>query len=219
MRGDGPVTNEELAILIQNGDEEYLPVLWEQVRRLIRMRAEQYYRKFRMNGGCNYAVDAEDLAQNGYYAVLNAVKYYSSDTGYTFTTYLDKPLRNAFGEALAIRSSKRDPSLTACSLDAGCGEDEVPLINLIDSHDCGLQQAERRVYNQELHRVLSEILQQLPVREREVLTFHFFFGLSYKEQAANKGIRSQSVSLREKFALERIRRNPEYMKRLSEFYI
>lgn len=217
-RGDELVTNEELATLIQNGDDGYLPTLWEQVRKLIRMKAEQYHRYFVLNGGGNYAVDVDDLTQCGYYAVLKAVKYYSTAAEYKFTTYLDSTLKNAFREAMGIRTSKRDPCTTATSLDVCCGEDDdTPLLDLIDSQDSSMIQVEESVYNQELHRELSEILQRLPEAEREALTLRFFFGISYTEQAENKGLSHQSISQYAAAALDRIRRNPAYMRSLSEF--
>ena len=212
------MTNEELATLIQNGDDGYLPTLWEQVRKLIRMKAEQYHRYFVLNGGGNYAVDVDDLTQCGYYAVLKAVKYYSPAAGYKFTTYLDSTLKNAFREAMGIRTSKRDPSVTATSLDMCCGEDDdTPLLDLIDSHDSSMIQVEESVYNRDLRRELSEILQRLPDEERSALTLRFFFGISYAEQAESKGVCRQNIAQYGDMALERIRRNPKYMRTLWEF--
>ena len=212
------MTNEELATLIQNGDDGDLPLLWEQVRKLIRIKAEQYHRYFAMSGGGNYAVDLDDLIQSGYFAVLEAVKYYSSEAGYKFTSYLDKTLKNAFRSTLGIRSSKRDPCATATSLDLPVGEDEdTSLLDLIDSHDSSLIQVEESVYNRDLRRELSEILQRLPDEERSALTLRFFFGISYAEQAESKGVCRQNIAQYGDMALERIRRNPKYMRTLWEF--
>lgn len=212
------MTNEELATLIQNGDDGYLPTLWEQVRKLIRMKAEQYHRYLVLSGGGNYAVDVDDLTQCGYYAVLDAVKYYSPSAGYKFTTYLDKTLKKAFREAMGIRTSKQDPCMGAASLDNSCREDdETPLIDLIDSHDSSLIQVEESVYNQELRRELTAALQKLPEAEREVLTLRFFFEISYREQAENKMVTVQNIAQQGEAGLERIRRNPKQMRALSEF--
>ena len=214
------MTNEELATLIQNGDDGYLPTLWEQVRKLIRMKAEQYHRDFLQKGGGNYAVDVDDLTQCGYYAVLDAVKYYSPSAGYKFTTYLDKTLKKAFREAMGILTSKRDPCMGAASLDERYGEEEedgTPLIDLIDSHDSSMIQVEESVYNQELRRELTAALQKLPEAEREVLTLRFFFGISYREQAENKMVTVQNIAQQGEAGLERIRRNPKQMRALSEF--
>lgn len=217
-QGDELVTNEELATLIKNGDDGYLPALWEQLRKLIRIKAEQYHRQFLLNGGGCYCVDVDDLTQCGYYAVLEAVKYYSSSAGYKFTTYLNRTLKRAFQDAFGIRTSKRDPALAATSLDVCVGgEDDTPLIELIDSHDSSMIQVEESVYNQELHRKLTEVLQRLPKAEREVLTLRYFFGISYMEQAENKGVTRQSITQNGEMGLERIRRNPEWLRSLSEF--
>lgn len=212
------MTNEELATLIQNGDDGYLPTLWEQVRKLIRMKAEQYHRDFLQKGGGNYAVDVDDLTQCGYYAVQDAVKYYSPAAGYKFTTYLDKTLKKAFREAMGIRTSKLDLCMGAASLDESCGEDdETPLIALIDSHDSSMIQVEESVYNQELRRELTAALQKLSEAEREVLILRFFFGISYREQAENKMVTVQNIAQQGEAGLERIRRNPKQMRALSEF--
>lgn len=212
------MTNEELTALIQNGDDGYLPELWEQVRKLIRLKAEQYHGYFSLNGGGNYAVDVDDLTQCGYYAVLDAVKYYSPSAGYKFTTYLNTTLKKAFREAMGIRTSKRDPSNTADSLDRCCSEeDETPLIDLIDSHDSSIVQVEESVYNQELRQELTKVLQALPEVERGVLTLRFFFGISYIEQARNKGVSYQSIEQYGAAALDRIRRNTKQMRALAEF--
>lgn len=212
------MTNEELAELIQNGDDGYLPELWGQVRKLIRMKAEQYHRHFSMNGGGNYSVDVDDLTQCGYYAVLDAVKYYSPGTGYKFTTYLQKTLKNAFREALGMRSSKRDPCFAAASLDVPFGEDDdTPLLDMIDSHDSSLLNVEESVYNQELRREINAALQTLTEAEREVITLHFFFGVTFQEQADRKGVSRAAVANYEYSALERIRRNPSRMRSLAEF--
>lgn len=163
-------------------------------------------------------MDVDDLTQCGYYAVLEAVKYYSPCSGYKFTTYLCKTLKNAFQEALGIRTSKRDPCASATSLDIGCGEDDdTPLLDLIDGHDSSVLQMEESVYNQELRRELTAALQKLPEVEREVVTLRFFFGVSYHEQAENKGVTTQNIAQRGEAALERIRRNPKQMRALAEF--
>lgn len=203
------MTNEELATLIQNGDDGYLPDLWEQVRKLIRMKAKQYLRHFVLCGGGTF-VDEDDLTQCGYYAVLAAVKYYSPSAGYKFTTYLSKTLQNAFREALGIRTSKRDPCRDAIPLD-------TPSLNWLDSHDSSLIQVDESVYNQDLRRELDKILLQLPDSYREILTLHFFFGISYLEQAETKGVTLQDIANQADAAIERIRGNPKYMSALSEF--
>lgn len=182
------------------------------------MRAEQYHRHFVLNGGGNYSVDVDDLTQCGYYAVLAAVKYYSPCAGYKFTTYLNKTLTKSFREALGIRTSKRDPRLSATSLDISCGEDDdTPLLNLIDGHDSSVIQVDESVYNQELRRELDKILLQLPDSYREILTLRYFFRISYREQAETKGVTLQAIANQADAAIERIRQNPKHMLALSEF--
>lgn len=211
------MSNEELAVLIQNGDDGYLPTLWEQVRKIVCIQAERYHNRFVINGGGNPAVDVDDLIQCGYFAVLEAAKYYSPCKGFKFTTFLSKTLVNAFREALGIRTSRRDPCVSAFSLDVPYQDDEVPLVDLIGSPDLYMVLIEESVYNHELRHALDSVLLQLPEIEREALILRFFFGITYEEQARRKGVSHQSISQHGADGLDRIRRNQQQMRILAAF--
>lgn len=116
------MTNEELAVKIQQGAVELLPELWSQVERFVRMKAQRRARAIDGFGG----VEAEDLLQSGYFALLRAVTDFNPASGYTFLTYLDRPLRTAFASAAGYRTErqKRDPLQRFVSLDTPVGEDE-----------------------------------------------------------------------------------------------
>lgn len=122
------MTNEELAVLIQGGEEERTAELWKQVERFVRQRARSYATNL-----IERAADADDLTQAGYFAMLEAVKYYSPNKGGKFLTVLKNPLKKAFYEVAGVRSSKRDAAIYAISLDAPATNDEdaTPLSDLV----------------------------------------------------------------------------------------
>lgn len=114
------MTNEELAVMVQSGDRDALLVLWEQVRRLV----WKYANRWAVYGG--NGVEAEDLLQAGFIAVLRAVETFDSSSGAKFTTYLYPVLKTEFVAATGQRTRKQqmDPLQSAASLDTPLLDDE-----------------------------------------------------------------------------------------------
>lgn len=83
------------------------------------MKAREWNRAF---NGNNY--DFEDLVQSGYFAMLEAVRYYKTDSGYKFLTYLSQTLKKEFAQVSGVRTSKRDVLLNSFSLDDPIGEED-----------------------------------------------------------------------------------------------
>lgn len=159
--------NEELCLLIKQGDTGYLPELWEQTRKFIAMQAKRFYFKGETHNG----VEIEDLVQSGYFAVLQAVEHFEPERGFTFINFLAKTLNNAFCEVIGIRSSKRDMLNYAASLDEPYGGDENrTLLHFIGDLTPGSGDVEaaviESVYLQELHCALDNALAILPDKKR-----------------------------------------------------
>lgn len=99
------------------------------------------------------------LPEAGYFAVIDAVKYFDTSAGFKFTTYLDKTLKNSFRETAGIRTSKRDPLDSSLYLDTPCGEDEdCSILDLIGSPDSDMLQISENVFNRELRAALEDAL-------------------------------------------------------------
>ena len=76
------MTNEELAIKIQEGAAELMPTLWEQVSRWVCKLANKWTCAFAERGG----VEVDDLINSGYLALAEAVKTFQVAKGAAFTT-------------------------------------------------------------------------------------------------------------------------------------
>ena len=120
------MTNEELVALIQSGERDKLPELWEQVERFV---AQQARRRHLLSGGAG-GVEAENLYQSGYIALVAAVDSYDPAAGRAFIGWLALALKTAFAEAGGCRSIKqaRDPLRHAGSLDVPVSEDDNTMI-------------------------------------------------------------------------------------------
>ena len=117
------MSNEELTISIQSGDDTLFPQLWEQTRRFIYQAANRYY--IRYEGRCiACGLTIEDLQQEAYFALMDAVRAWTPESGYKLLTYLNYPLKNCFNGLCGLRVRKRDALDRCSSLDAPVGDDD-----------------------------------------------------------------------------------------------
>lgn len=116
------MTNEELVMRIQDGKSDLYSLLWSQVHDFI---ASMAIRRLRRTAKPS-EVDVDDLVQSGYLALVEAVKDYDAESGFTFITYLGNHLKTAFNEACGVRTVReaRDPIHRAVSLDVPIDADE-----------------------------------------------------------------------------------------------
>ena len=159
------MSNEELAVLIQSGQRELLPELWQQVERFARWRADKLAGK--LNGRCG--IMAEDLYQCGYLALVSAVHSFCIEKEGSFLGWLDFYLKKeyaALGGWLTERQ-KNDPLNNAVSLDVSVdaeNEDSSTLGEL--QSDPVAEEAfldiEEQDRIQRLHSVIETLLQEMP---------------------------------------------------------
>jgi DNA-directed RNA polymerase specialized sigma24 family protein len=130
-RGESSMTNEDMALYIKWGDDSLIPALWVQIRPFIHQRAKQRL----METPAHMREFEEDLVQEGYFAMMEAIEAFDPLTGYKFLTYMRYPLMSCFNTFLNTRTAKgkKDPNRYAISLDAPIegGEDYSTLGDLI----------------------------------------------------------------------------------------
>lgn len=110
------MTNEELVLAIQQGKQDAIEELWLQVEEFIRNKADDYLKN------CPEECRSleEDMIQQAYFELFNAVNRFDATRGYKFTTYLDKCLQSPFREVLFSGRGSRlenDPLNNCDSLD------------------------------------------------------------------------------------------------------
>ncbi|MEA4933732.1 MAG: sigma-70 family RNA polymerase sigma factor [Lawsonibacter sp.] len=175
------MTNEELATAIQGGERERLPELWEQVERFVSMQAGKVSRA---TGG---RIDAEDLSQSGFLALVAAAESYDAGAGMSFVGWLAYHLKTAFAEAGGYRTKRQmqDPIHSATSLDVPISEDEggatLGDVQPDPKAEQAFADAEEAIFNQQLHDVLERALHTLPEDQAEVIRGRYYQGRSLKE--------------------------------------
>ncbi len=171
------MTNEELAIQIQQGEKQYTAVLWEKVNKLM----YKILYKYSFNRDFPTYIDNEDLQQELYFAFLTAVKSYKADKGYKFNSYLDFSVRNILNRDVASKSQRtiKESSYNQCVGD----EDDTELIELVE--DTASQDFVYDVELIELQREVRNAVERLPGKECKVMQEYYFNKRTYKEIANN----------------------------------
>lgn len=205
------MTNEELALRAQAGDLDARNQLWETVRRLCYKLAHRFFPL------CQRAcIERADLKQELFFGFLAALDAFDPDKGYLFNSYLEYAVRKACANALGIRNGKRlDPP---ASLQTPVGEDCDELQDLIPDTTSGqpFEDAENRVFNEQLHAALDTCLDALDDRRRETIRSRFYDGLTLDEVSKQLECSPQRVRQLENDGLRELRK-PQYTRRLAPF--
>lgn len=213
------MNNEELAVLIQAGERDRIPELWQQVERFVAMRARTMAEK--SNG--RHGVTAEDLYQCGYLALVSAVETFSLDAGCKFTTWLDYHLRNEFARWGGWKTDhqKREPLNNALSLNtplSNDGEDETTLEDM-QPDPAALQlyrDVEREIWLGQLRTTLEAALDELPTSQGETIRRRYFCGEHQSEIGMVLGVSAQRVQQLENNGIRTLRK-PPLCERLESF--
>ncbi|MGM9969226.1 MAG: sigma-70 family RNA polymerase sigma factor [Anaeroplasma sp.] len=200
------ISNEDLVIAIQNGNKKDIEVLWKNVHRLISLHAYRYYQRFRDNS----IATEEDLIQEGYMALLEAIKYFDINSGYKFTTYLNYTLKNAFQRVMGLKTSKqRNEPLNNCfSLNSNISQDdeETEEIDFIID-ETALKQFER-IEVSETQQIVWEAISHLDERSREVIIMKYFKDMTLRNISNVLSVTVETVRQIELKALRTLRKMP-----------
>ena len=205
------MTNEELAKAAQQGNQGALPQLWEATRALLFAFAWKFYTRQGKDCCAQRGVTLEDLQQEAFFALYDAVQAYKPEKGYQLTTYLNYATENRFRACMGIRG-KRDPLNAADRLERPVPWDEEGLEEGDLLPDPAAQEALEAVddaaQQEQLQAVLGEALEALPAPQGNVLRLRFACRKTRPETAQALGISPQEVRKAEQRALQLLRGKP-----------
>lgn len=209
------MSNEELAIRIQEGECDLLCELWGQVEKFVSMQAGKVSRALR-----GYvAADYDDLYQSGYLALVEAVESFQEDKQVPFITWFAYYLKTAFAVATGYRSEKdkASPLRFAKSLDAPLVEDaDMSLEDTVQDPRDPFEEAEQAIWLEQLRAELHKALSTLPSKEQAILERRYWKEASLREIGETMGLQANRVRLVEQKALRKLR-HPRTAKPLRAF--
>lgn len=165
------MTDSQLALLAQKGDNEAELELFNKYRSMINKCSRGYF----LIGG-----DMEDLVQEGMIGLYRAIKNYSPDKAASFETFASLCIRRQIQSAVRNASAKKNKALASALpiMDEESDESGVYLISDGESPDSIL------IHKQTSQAIFQQLKKLLSPLEYVVLKF-YLAGLSY-EQIANK---------------------------------
>lgn len=201
------MSNEELAVLIQNGDRERELELWEQVRRFAVKLANKWLAAFRSRSD----VEFDDLMSAAYIAMCEAVTTYKPDRG-SFISWYSLYLKDGYTTLYGLRTRRtaNDPLNNAISLSTTLDDSgEITLGDTVDPNSTErFERVEDALYRQELHNALCEALKIIPAEYRSAIERRYFNGQTIKSIAADLLTTVNEVKRCESGGLWAIRRSP-----------
>lgn len=132
------MTVEEIVARIKAGETDLLPTLWERVEGFVKKKANY----FLYGHSVTYGMDFDDLCQEGFFAVLDAVKNYDPATcSCHFKSYLATVISRRYLNLVYVRPGSdigpKNPIDRSVSLDLPVGDEDGETIadTLTDGND------------------------------------------------------------------------------------
>lgn len=195
------MTNEDLVIRIQDGETNLYCDLWENNRKLIVQIMKNKLHSTILP--CYLSI--EDLEQEMYFALLQAVKYYDRDKPYSFTTYLSYPILTVLNKLVF-----NDKSIEKeCSFNAKIADNDGKMIEkwaLISDPDSN--KAYKNIENEDINEKVRQAVAALKDRERTAVELYYFHNHTYEEIAALLHVNRSRAGQIIKHAMSTLRRDP-----------
>ncbi|WP_251319708.1 sigma-70 family RNA polymerase sigma factor [Flintibacter muris] len=196
------MTNEELVALIQAGERDKLPELWEQVERFVALQANRLLHAMGPDKAALAGVEFGDLYNSGYFALVDAVERYDPAAGCKFITMLGMRLKSYFSETTGFRLARqrKDPLNNAKSMDARLkenDEDSGAFGDFIPDPKAAqaLQAVEDTISRDYTRKAVREALEQLSVEERLAVKAYYYEGRT-RRQAGGAVLERAELRLR-----------------------
>ena len=214
-------SNEELAVLAKSGDKQVIYTLWTQVEKLCSAFSARFIAKFQKR--CNACgITNDDLMQECFIALLEAVQAYKPESEYKFTTYLYRYVLNRFNALSGYRTKRamNDPINNSKSLHEAVSEIEDITIMETLPDDTATEEFENiieREYTQELHNALDEVMEQaLTPKQERIIKQYFYNGLTLHELGTMEGNSTERIRQVKAAAIRQMRK-PQYARNLTSF--
>lgn len=208
------MTNEQLANQAQTGSRAALTELWGAVRPLLFSLAWKFYSRQGKERCSSHGVTLEDLQQEAFFALCDAVQAYRPEKGYQLTTYLHYATENRFRACMGIQG-KADALNHADRLERPIPGDEEQREQgdtLPDEEaEAALFAVDERQEQAHFHNVLEQALGELSVVQSAVLRHRFTQQHTRQQTAEALHITAEAVRREEARALQLLRGKPSVL--------
>ncbi len=197
------MSNEELVVIIKNGNANAIPQLWGQVEKLIYFLCNKlYFRNKELLAAAG--IDIDDFTQESYFAFLDAIEGYDESKGFKFNAYLKFPLQKRIQGFIG---GKGKIALSfADSLERPLGEDLI-LADLVADPGNDFLPVEDKLYWEQVREDLEQGIGTLDGLQQDVIRCKYFNGLSTKDISQQQNRTYEYMRGVEAAAFRRLRRD------------
>jgi len=188
------MTNEQLVVRIQAGETDLMSTLWEQVKLFAYKQAWKFYKR-QTNRCLSLCVGIEDLQQEAYLAIYQAVEAFDIEKCVKFLTYAGYHLIKCFYTSVGLHRATRkyaEYSLDYIIVDNAKGGN-LSLLDILPDQtaEAEIENAIEREYLSQVGEILNKALNCLSAPQRETAINCYGKGLSYSEYARQEALREQ----------------------------
>lgn len=203
-------TNEELAIMVKDGDADALIQLWNQTYGLSYSLVMRYVKTAH-----KFGIEPEDLMQEAFFGLLNAIKSYKPDKEFPFAAYLSYTVRTAARQAIGLTRKQLD----IISLDDILpGTDSYTRSETLSDNLAEQEVNEKviSVYHEQLRQSLESCFCRLKPIEAQILRSRYFEHKTIAEVAREYDVSQSYIYRREEAAIQKLS-HPAVTKKLRFF--
>lgn len=212
------LTNEELALRAQAGGRESIGQLWEQVKPLTFQFAGRFFRRS-LTSCQTHGVALDDLQQECFLAVVDAVKAYDPDRGLKFNSFLSFPLKKHFNALIGCRGNQRaDPLNESTSLDdslPGTEDPDLTLMNAIEDNSVNIEEGAEE---SDVQQIVDKAVNRLKPFLRFLIKRVYFQGCTLEALSQETAMDKNKIKKDHRKALDELRKTEE-IKQLTPFYV
>lgn len=221
-------TNEELALLIQQGHKEYITELWENCFKLLYLLSDKFYFAYTDKiTACGYT--QEDIHQGCFFVLLKMIEAYDPKKGFKFTSYANLHLKQFFNRTVfgydPTAKRLKNPLNSSDSVDVpirskkdGSDTDNLIIDKIEDeTAELDFECVEDEVCNTELHNALEDGIKTLSDNQQTVIRERFYNSTTLEEIGGMIGVSSSRAGQLTGEALRELRKYNAKTKRLDSF--
>lgn len=195
------LSNEELALKIQQGEQRYYNQLWDNTRKLLyRILNKELYKRTIPNH-----ITKEDLQQELYFALCKAVGWYNPEKGYKFNSYLNYAVKCMLSSALPLHfvaeSSLNEPVFD------DKGDSKKEMIDYIPDSENGIENKIDEIQRNEVSETVRAAVNLLPINERTAVYAHYLQNRTFVSIAEQAGCSIELIRQRTNNGLRKLRKD------------
>lgn len=190
------VTNEELALRIKAGDSEAVAALWEQTKKLAYQFAFRFYNRSMASCAAS-GITLEDVQQESFFVVLDAVQAFDETKGFKFTSFISFHAKKRFNALIGIRgNTAKRPLNCAESLDELIpGGEDITVMDTIPDENAAqaFEDVEQEIYQQQLHGAMEHALGTLDEQQELTIRSRYYQDMTLEAIAQQDGTTREQV--------------------------